>query len=103
MFKCLKNKKVMHIVLLAIIVVIIGLVFFKREGYDLTPEDELNLTSILNEEGITDEQDRAFVMTKLKSFPSDQNAMRELNTKFPELLKSEKVGIFIEQVSARNG
>ena len=99
----MKNKKVMHIVLLAIIVVIIGLVFFKREGYDLTPEDELNLMSILNEEGITDEQDRAFVMTKLKSFPNDQNAMRELNTKFPELLKSEKVGIFIEQVSARSG
>jgi hypothetical protein len=58
---------------------------------------------LTDEEGITDEQDRVFVMTKLKSFPNDQNAMRELDTKFPELLKSEKVWIFIEQGSARSG
>jgi hypothetical protein len=103
MFKVLKNKKVQHIVLLAIIVVILGLVFFKRERYDLIPEDELNLALILSEEGITDENDQAFVISKIKSFPSDQNAMRDLDTKFPELLKSEKVGIFIEQVSARSG
>ena len=73
MLEFLNNKKVACIILLVLIVLIIGLVFFKREWYDVTPEDEFKLNALLMKGGVVSEQDQAYVLSALKKLRDDDN------------------------------
>jgi hypothetical protein len=73
MLEFLNNKKVACIILLVLIVLITGLVFFKREGYDVTPEDEFKLNALLMKGGMVSEKDQAYVLSALKKLRDDDN------------------------------
>jgi hypothetical protein len=72
MLEFLNNKKVACIILLVLIVLITGLVFFKREGY-VTPEDEFKLNALLMKGGVVSEKDQAYVLSALKKLRDDDN------------------------------
>ena len=70
MLEFLKTKKIECIVLLAVIILLVGLVFFRREGYDVTPEDEYKL-NLLMKGGVVSEQDQAYVLSALKKLKNE--------------------------------
>jgi hypothetical protein len=102
MLKFLKNKKVMHIVLLALIVLVIGFVFLRKERYDVSQDDEVNINVILAEEGITGADEQAYIIETLKKIPEDEQAMQDMNERYPNVLQSEKIMRIIDDIMSRS-
>jgi hypothetical protein len=78
MLKFLKNESTLMLVLLALIVVLIWAVFFKRESYELSPADESVIISDLVNLGVTSNVEHSSVISALKAYPKDMKALENL-------------------------
>ena len=101
MLKFLKNKKVVHMILLAVLILVIGLVFLRRERYDVSQDDEVNINVILTEEGITGAEEQAYIISTLRKIPEDEQALEEMNERYPNILQSEKVMRILDDIMSR--
>jgi hypothetical protein len=81
----------MRILLIAFVVLVIGLLFLRKERYDISQDDEVNINVILTEEGITGADEQAYIIEALRKIPEDEQAMQDLIDKYPNVIQSEKI------------